>query len=178
MTSYIQIAGDPTKWWPEQPFNASLLAGQPVSVQIISPVTGFLVISSRAAGVAVFELNQAAPADLNLPAPGIYVPSATGLSAGHTGYDLPASVDLGTLAGQLATLMRDGGSQTITLGGASSGGALVLNGATLSFAVLLQASAPEAGDAGAAAPPEVGAAPPPEAGAAPPHKPDGVVPHG
>ncbi len=145
MTSYLQIAGDPTKWWPEQQFSASQLTGQPVSVRIISPVIGYLVISPRAAGVAVFELNQTAPDCLNLQVPGIYVPTAAGLAVGHAGYQLPASADVGNLASQVTTLMRDGHSQAFTLGGNASGGTLVLNGATLSFAVVFQASPPAVG---------------------------------
>jgi hypothetical protein len=41
--------------------------------------------------------------------------------------------DPAVLANQIQALMRNGQSQTITLGGA--GGTLILNGATLSFAV-------------------------------------------
>ena len=167
MTSYIQIAGDPTEWWPDQPFDTSQLTGQPVSVQITSPVAGFLVISPTAVGVAVFESDQAAPACLSLPAPGIYVPTATGLSAGNAGYQLPASADVANLVSELMTLMQNGGSQTITLGG-TAGGSLVLNGATLPFAVLLQASVPMPG---------TGSTSPPEAGKEGPAEPTGVVPH-
>jgi hypothetical protein len=147
MTSYIQIAGDPTKWWPAQPFYASQLTGQPVSVQITSPVPGYLVISPRSSGVAVFEVNQAAPAPLDIQAAGIYVPSPAGLAVGHAGYQLPDSVDVGNLAAQITTLMGDGRSQTITLGGNATGGALVLNGATLSFAVIIQGAPPAVGGA-------------------------------
>jgi len=170
MTSYIQIAGDPTKWWPAQSFSASQLTGQPVSLQIVSPVNGYLVISPRAAGVAVFELDQAPPGLLDIQVPGIYVPTAAGLAVGHAGYQLSAEVDLGNLAGQIAASMGNSGSQAVTLGGTASGGTLVLNGATLPFAVVFQASAPMPGDGGASPPVVVGAEPPPpEVG--------GVVPH-
>ncbi|MGH3151752.1 MAG: hypothetical protein ACRDOB_13645 [Streptosporangiaceae bacterium] len=64
---------------------------------------------------------------------GLYLPTATGPSAGHIGYVLPSTVDPGVLAQQIQTLMHNGQSQTITLGGAD--GTLVLNGATLAFAV-------------------------------------------
>jgi len=140
MTSYLQIAGDPTKWWPAHPFSASQLTGQPVNVQIVSPVNGYLVISPRADNVAVFEQNQAAPAFLDIKVPGIYVPTAAGLAVGHAGYQLPTAADLGKLASQITALMHGGSSQTITLGGNASGGTLVLNGATLSFAVVFSAS--------------------------------------
>ena len=138
MTSYIEIAGDPTKWWPGQPFSASQLTGQPVSIQIVSPVSGVLVISPRAAGVAVFETNQASPGLLGIQVPGIYVPSAAGLAMGHAGYQLPASPNLENLTSQITTLLTEGSRQNITLGGSASGGTLVLNGATLSFAVVFQ----------------------------------------
>jgi len=169
MTSYIQIAGDPTKWWLSQQFSASQLTGQPVSLQIVSPVNGFLVISPKAAGVAVFELDQAPPPNLDIQVAGIYVPSAAGLAVGHAGYQLPATADLGNLAGQITTLMSNSGSQAVTLGGTASGGTLVLNGATLPFAVVFLAAAPT---------PEGGGAPPVLAGAEPPPaEPTGVVPH-
>jgi hypothetical protein len=138
MTSYIEIAGDPTKWWAAEQFSASQLTGQAVSVKIASPVNGFLVISARAAGVAVFETNQAMPALVPIQVPGIYVPSAAGLAVGHAGYQLPASPNLGNLVSQVTNLMTQGSRQTITLGGNASGGTLVLNGATLSFAVVFQ----------------------------------------
>jgi len=82
--------------------------------------------------VAIFS-----PPPVLVPTPlstsGIYLPTAAGVSAGHAGYALPDNVDPGVLAEQIQTLMRNGQSQTITLGGA--GGTLVLNGATLPFAV-------------------------------------------
>jgi len=53
--------------------------------------------------------------------------------AGHIGYELSAGTDPGVLADQIKALMSSGHSQTIALGGA--GGTLVLNGATLPFAV-------------------------------------------
>lgn len=145
MTSYIQIAGDPTKWWPDQQFSASQLTGQPVSVQIISPVLGYLLISPRASSVAVFEVNQGPPEFQNITVPGIYVPSAAGLAVGHAGYQLPTSADMGNLVGQITTSMREGHSQAVTLGGTASGGTLVLNGATLAFAVVFQGSPPAVG---------------------------------
>ena len=68
----------------------------------------------------------------------IYLPTAAGVSAGHAGYELAGNVDPGVLAGQIQTLMRNAQSQTMTLGGA--GGTLVLNGATLAFAVTAPAA--------------------------------------
>jgi hypothetical protein len=146
MPSYIQIEGDPTKWWLAQPVHASQLTGQPLSVQVSAPVVGTLVLSGKPGSVAVFDLPSGqVPNYLDVPAQAIYVPTPSGISAGHVGYELPASADLDTLASQIAAAMRDGGSQTVTLGGAASGGTLVLSGATLSFVVLCMQNPPMAG---------------------------------
>ena len=135
MPSCIQIEGDPTKWWIAEEFPTSELnAGQPLTVTSLAPIEGILVLSAKSATVAVLNAPSGTPpAALSIPGEIIYVPTATGPSAGHIGYELSAGADPGTLAGQIQTLMHNGQSQTITLGGA--GGTLVLNGATLSFAV-------------------------------------------
>ena len=129
---HIQIGDDPTIWWLAEPIQPSQLT-QPVGVLAWYPIRGNLVLSPKAAHVAIF-----APPPVLVPTPlsgpgGLYLPTATGPSAGHTGYELPATVDPDVLAEQIQALMRNGQSQTITLGGA--GGTLVLNGSTLSFAV-------------------------------------------
>jgi hypothetical protein len=137
MSSYLQIDGDPTKWWPTQPFQASQLTGQPLSIPVNAPAQATLVLSGKSASVAVFELSSGQPGPTVEPqAPSIYVPTANGLSTGHVGYELPANANLTNLASQIVAAMRSGHNQTITLSG---GGTLVLNGATLSFVVLCQA---------------------------------------
>lgn len=142
MSSYLQIEGDPTRWFPTNPFQASQLTGQPLTIPVTAPACATLVLSGKSASVAVCNMpsGQAAPDGLELQVPSIYVPTPAGLSAGHVGYELPTDVDLTDLANQIMASMRSGHGQTITLGGA--GGALVLNGATLSFVVLCQQSPP------------------------------------
>lgn len=131
MACHIQIGDDPTVWWLTEPIQPSQLT-QPLTVLTWYPIRGILVLSPRASYVAIFS-----PAPVLVPAPvsdsGLYLPTPGGVSAGHAGYALADGTDPGTLAQQIETLMRNGQSQTITLGG--SGGTLVLNGATLSFAV-------------------------------------------
>ena len=131
MACHIQIGDDPTIWWLAQQIQPSQLT-QPLGVVTWYPIRGTLVLSPKAAHVAIFS-----PPPVLVPTPlstsGIYLPTAAGVSAGHAGYALPDNVDPGVLAEQIQTLMRNGQSQTITLGGA--GGTLVLNGATLPFAV-------------------------------------------
>ena len=132
MACHIQIGDDPTIWWLAQQIQPSQLT-QPLTVLTWYPIRGNLVLSPKAAHVAIF-----APPPVLVPPPlsgpgGLYLPTATGPSAGHIGYELPGTVDPDVLAEQIQALMRNGQSQTITLGGA--GGTLVLNGSTLSFAV-------------------------------------------
>lgn len=134
MACHIQIGDDPTIWWLAEQIEPSQLT-QPLGVPTWYPIRGILVLSPKAAHVAIFT-----PPPVPVPAPiqppggtSIYLPTAAGVSAGHAGYALPGTVDPGVMAEQIQTLMRNGQSQTITLGGA--GGTLVLNGATLSFAV-------------------------------------------
>src|SRR5271169_7110327 len=131
MACHIQIGDDPTIWWLAQQIQPSQLT-QPLTVLTWYPIRGNLVLSPKAAHVAIFT-----PPPVLVPTPlsgpgGLYLPTATGPSAGHIGFEL-AGIDPDVLADQIQALMRNGQRQTITLGGA--GGTLVLNGATLSFAV-------------------------------------------
>ena len=135
MACYIQIGDDPTHWWVAQQIQASqLTGGQPLGVTCLAPIMGLLVVSPRSASVAIFDApGGTPPPPLGLPGTIVYVPTATGPSAGHVGYQLPGNVDPANLANQVTTAMRQGHTQAIAL--ASGGGTLVLNGATLSFAV-------------------------------------------
>jgi hypothetical protein len=135
MPCYIQIADDPAKWWIAEQFPANeLTGGQPLSVTSLAPIEGIMVISPRSASVAVFNVPSGTPPPpLGIPGGIIYVPTATGPSAGHVGYELAGNADPMSLSSQIAGSMHAGHSQTIALNG---GGTLVLNGATLSFAVL------------------------------------------
>lgn len=146
MSSYVQISGDPTRWWFDQPIDSSSLTDQPVSIELTAPLLGALIVSPRsAASVAIVHpgAEGAIPSDLDILAPTIYLPTATGPSAGSViGYQLPVSADLTALAAQITAAMRAGTRQAIALGGASMGGALVLNGATLAFAVVCKVNAP------------------------------------
>jgi hypothetical protein len=132
MACHIQIADDPTTWWLAEPIQPGQLT-QPLTVLTWYPIRGTLVLSPKASHVAIFS-----PAPVLVPPPlsgpgGLYLPTATGPSAGHIGYELPGTVDPAALAEQIKTSMSNGHSQTVTLGG--TGGTLVLNGATLPFAV-------------------------------------------
>jgi hypothetical protein len=95
MPSYVQIEGDPTKWWiAEQLPTNELTGGQPLTVTSLAPIEGILVLSPRSATVAVFNVPSGSPpSPLGIPGEIIYVPTATGPSAGHVGYVLAGGVD-------------------------------------------------------------------------------------
>jgi len=136
MAVYIQIGDDPTKWWLVQPFNANQLTGQPLTLDLAGPLGGWLVLSGRADSVAVFNVPDATvPADLNPSGGCIYLPTGSGASAHNFGYALSTNEAMGTenLGAEISTAMRNGTRLTIPLYG---GGTLVINGATLTFAVL------------------------------------------
>lgn len=126
---HIQIGDDPTMWWLVEPIQPSQLT-QPLIALTWYPIHGILVLSPRASHVAIFSPPPVLVPE-PLAVPDLYLPTAAGVSA-HAGYELPGG-DPQVLAEQIQALMHSGQSQTITLGGA--GGTLVLNGATLSFAV-------------------------------------------
>ena len=141
MPSYLQIGDDPTKWWLTEPFQASQLTGQPMTIEVSAPVPGTLVLSPKSASIAIVDLPSATVPQALGTVAAIYVPSAAGLSAANAGYELPAGVDVANLPGQIVTLMRDGFSTSIALGGSPPGGTLVLNGASLSFVVITKPGA-------------------------------------
>ena len=104
-----------------------------MSVTSLAPIEGILTLSPRSASVAVFNVPSGSPPPpLGTTGPFIYVPTVTGPSAGHVGYELAGGTDPMSLASQIAGLMHAGHSQAVDLAG---GGTLVLNGATLTFAI-------------------------------------------
>ena len=138
MTSYLQIGGDPTMWVPTQPVDPSQLTKAPVPVPITAPLFGTLLISSKAASIALVDPGDQGPvpSDAIILVESLYVPTATGASQSFTGYQLVPGTNLADLQTQIATLMTQGTSQAIPLGGGTLNGVVVLNGATLPFVVL------------------------------------------
>ncbi|HEY6297394.1 MAG TPA: hypothetical protein VIX15_17175 [Streptosporangiaceae bacterium] len=133
MPSYVQIDDDPTRWYVSDGVSASQVTGQSLMVEVDAPIVGTLVISAKAASVAIFDTNSPPPTTImTVPDPTIYVPTATGANAQHGGYELAANFPE-DLAQQIQTAMQNGHSVTVPLAG---GGTLVLSGATLSFVVL------------------------------------------
>jgi hypothetical protein len=136
MPSYIQIDDDPTRWFVSDTVDASQVTGQPLATAVQAPLEGTLIISPKAASVAIFDSDTPFPPPgsiiLGVPQSTIYVPTATGANAQHGGYELaPNAPD--NLAQTIAAAMQSGHSVTVPLAG---GGTLVLSGATLSFVVI------------------------------------------
>src|SRR5580704_9263292 len=130
MPSYVQIEGDPAKWWIEDQVPTSeLTGGQPLTFTSLAPIEGIMVLSPRSATVAVLNVPSGSPpAPLAIPGEIVYMPTTAGPSAAHVGYQVAAGADAVSLSSQIAAAMHAGQRLTIALAG---GGTLVLNGATL-----------------------------------------------
>ena len=62
MSCYLQIEGDPTKWWIQDQVPANeLTAGQPLTVTSLAPIEGILVLSPRSATAAVSDVPAGSP---------------------------------------------------------------------------------------------------------------------
>jgi hypothetical protein len=143
MFGNLQIQGDPTIWWLGQPVDITQWTGQTVSVAVSAPLSGTLVLSRRVASVAAFTESgvSTAPSGLVIPWPAIYLPTASGPSAGSYGYVLPLSANLANLEGQISTAMNAGIPLAVDFGLAANG-VLTLSGAALPFVVLCPANSP------------------------------------
>lgn len=140
----LKIGDDPTTWKLSEPIAATALApssNAPFCATVVEPRTGTLLLSSRAAAsVALWGVGGATPNGGEFMAqPFLYLPSVTGLTATAPGsmYELPAGTGLPALAVQITTAMSHSQPCTIQM----SDGVIVLNGATLPFAVLFEAAA-------------------------------------
>jgi hypothetical protein len=140
MYAIVRIDGDPTTWTLQDPIDAGLLTGlgEPLAVQVTHPLRGTLLLSvGAAAGVALLDLPvNWIPGHIQLPEPALYLPSPAGPTDSDHGYTLPAAADLAKLQSDITAAMTDGTILPVAL----AGGVLVLNGATLPFAVLCTAS--------------------------------------
>src|ERR1700722_7310109 len=104
MSCYLQIEGDPAKWWIQDQVPANeLTAGKPLTVTILAPIEGILVLSPRSATVAASPVPPGPPpAALAFPGEIVSLPAPAGPSAGHVGYEVAAGVDAAGLSGQIA----------------------------------------------------------------------------
>jgi len=139
--SFLQISGDPTQWGLREAVPTDPGWSGPVSLPIILPVEGTLVLSpANVGGMALSypdEQNGWMPAAMT--APQLYIPTTTGLKGSGDGYPLAApDNDPPALIDKLLTAMRDGSTVSVARD-IVRGGVVMINGAVLPFAVVMQA---------------------------------------
>jgi hypothetical protein len=145
---FLRIGTDPTNWVHE---NADLdtvaarlsQATAPVVLPIAGPLQGSLVVSpSAAATISVARpspLHGVHPSHIASPRwPVLYLPSPTSPTPDSPGYPLEPNTDLAALEQHIVAAMREGTVLSVQVAEVQ-GGVVLLNGATLSFAVLAQA---------------------------------------
>jgi hypothetical protein len=143
---FMRIDDDPTSWRLSHPIAAADLtsSGTPFRATIDEPRTGTLLLASQAVASVVLAQGPlgASGATPNgggvLAEPFLYLPSATGLTSKAPGYmyELPVHSGLTALAA-VTTAMSQGELCTVEL---THGAVVVLNGASLRFAVFFDAA--------------------------------------
>lgn len=145
----INVAGDPTSWWTESFASGSALAAElaqgPVNVPVFYPVKGNLLLSPLAS-VSVFDVLPTVswiPSGVQAPVATLYVqasPPATHFS----GYTLPVGTNLVDLASEIMSAMKEPPSRvTVGVHSGPNAGSALLNGATLTFAVICPPPPPQ-----------------------------------
>ena len=144
---FVQIGTDPTAWVLEStgPDTVAARLSQatgPVVLPVLDPLQGNLVVSpSAAATISVARsapLHTWHPSHIALPRwPVLYLPSPTSPTQDSPGYPLEPNTDLAALEQHIIAAMS--GRTVLSIQVADiQGGAVLLNGATLGFAVLAQ----------------------------------------
>jgi hypothetical protein len=156
-TVSLQIGTDPTVWAVAASQDAIAGAASPVAWPVVHPVAGQLVLSPGHAGSLVVgpsppAAGAAQPAASGgisprgvIHAPGagappgavVHLPSSTATTAASPGQQLEPGSQVANVQQDIVTAMTKGTRVSFPL---NSGGTLVLDGATLAFAVLVQPS--------------------------------------
>ena len=144
---FLRIGTDPTAWVLE---NADLdtvatqlsQATGPVVLPVVDPLQSDLLVSpSVAATISVQSPSPAHgwhPSHIALPRwPVLYLPSPTGPTPDSPGYPLDPNTDLAALEQDIIAAMSGRTFLSIQVADIQ-GGVVLLNGATLGFAVLAQ----------------------------------------
>ena len=143
---FVQIGTDPTAWVLEStgPDTVAARLSQatgPVVLPIVDPLQGNLIVSPAAATISVARpspLHGLHPSHIALPRwPVLYLPSPAGPTQDSPGYPLEPSTDLAALEQHIVAAMSEGTVLSIQVADIQ-GGVVLLNGATLGFAVLAQ----------------------------------------
>jgi hypothetical protein len=143
MYTILIFEGDPTNWCLPGTNSATVaqqLSQGPVSLPVISPLVGDLIVSARAAGsVAILDVISPVswvPSGNKGPASVLYVPSAAGPTAQFPGYELPVRTDVDGLEQDIIAAMQAGQPLATNVTTAKGSGVVMLDGATLPFAVI------------------------------------------
>ena len=144
---YVQIGTDPTDWVLEnaEPDTVAAQLTQatgPAVLPVVGPLQGDLVVSPSAAATISLRrpsaIHGAHPSHIALPRwPVLYLPSPAGPTEDLPGCPLAPNTDLAVLQQNIIAAMR--GRTVLSVQVADiPGGVVLLNGATLDFAVLAQ----------------------------------------
>ena len=143
--TFVQIGTDPTGWVLENADPGAVAAQlsqatEPVVLPVVDPLRGDLLVSPSAATAISVQGPPAAhgwhPSHIVLPGhPVLYLPSPAGPTNDLPGYPLDSSTDLAALTQDLLGAMAGQTYVSVRLA-EIRGGVLLLNGATLDFAVL------------------------------------------
>ena len=144
----INIAGDPTSWWTESFASGSALAAElaqgPVNVPVIYPVKGNLLLSPQAS-VSVFDVLPTVswiPSGVQAPVATLYVQASP--ATHFSGYTLAVGTNLVDLASEIMSAMKVPTSRVaIAVHSGPNAGSALLNGATLTFAVICPPPLPQ-----------------------------------
>jgi hypothetical protein len=161
----LKVGADPTRWLTEGASFGALAAelnqSGPVTVAVAGPLSGTLVLAAPHAGTIALvppmpgegshpsdkpppvQPHAVAPMQpMALQGPSLYLPTVAGATQ-VPGYALPADTDLAALEQGIIAAMTDGSTLTVPLGMsvASPGGMVMVDGASLAFAVICPATA-------------------------------------
>lgn len=146
----ITIAGDPTSWWtksdadtyPDAKTLATKLGQASANVPVLAPVEGNLLISKNAS-VAILEQlpgESWIPSGGRAPVATLYVEA--GPTTDSSGYTLKVGTNLDDLEKTITAAMDESSTVTVEVSSVDGSGVAVLNGASLTFAVVCPPSGP------------------------------------
>jgi hypothetical protein len=146
----VRIGTDPASWAVISPSYGDLVqqlsqATEPVVLSVTAPLDGQLVLSHRAAGSVaviqppggrVWQTHDWNPGHGSAPsAPNLYLPSPAGPGQGSL-YAVSSNVNDSTAVADITAAMKDEKVLTFQVYDASGEGTLMIQGATLAFAVV------------------------------------------
>jgi hypothetical protein len=144
VAGYLKVQGDPTSWGLAAAPPPDGWSDAPVAIPIITPVAGTLILSPAQAGsyaltLTIFANGWIHGGPIELASPSLYIPTTGGLKPSSQGYPLPPEYDLPTLQQSILDAMATGSTLPVVVE-ADGIGTVILNGAQLPFAVLIESA--------------------------------------